>query len=471
MSDSLLSHPQATKSNRVDPPHNLMAGASDDQTAWMALAGHDPSTSHDQLDRQTTELLAYVQQQNDEIDARQAELNAKLAQLDNELRAARLRSGMGTGEELIPSQATPVVTTSSIARDDLPPPTSNEPPNNPSIPKEAPKSPPQPAENSTNPEFEEVDKIVAQLTTPTADSIHETSAAVEKQVAPSSATDSDQLSSQVHVEIPQHRVDAAHTRKAIHDQAIDLPSETLQSATNDEKPVASEAVASEPVASEPTTTKPREDQPSTAPPSSITDMFQPTRLGRVDSGIDIHTMASSLDASELESERRLLAERKNELDRRQTIVQRMQDEAQTIHREALEMRLVTEQLWSEISDKVPPEHVAELLQTLQTQLDEAYRSREKGVEDRRQELQQLKDEIQRKQEDVRDQSRRLQEWLESRHDEIKSYAAEVDAREALLDRREHRMSEEFSKWEATRSAYQSQLQSLLGKLNITGIGE
>jgi DNA repair exonuclease SbcCD ATPase subunit len=184
-----------------------------------------------------------------------------------------------------------------------------------------------------------------------------------------------------------------------------------------------------------------------------------------DLDLELQAMASSLDASELESERRMLAERKNELDRRQATLQRMQSDTQAMHREALEMRLVTEQLWVEISDQAAPEHVQELLNSLRARLDEHYAEQQSGIDNQASELVTLKETIEQKQEELRSQSAQLQQWVEDRHDEIKSYAAEVDAREMLLDRREHRMHEEFSKWEATRNAYQKQLQGILKNLD------
>jgi chromosome segregation ATPase len=211
------------------------------------------------------------------------------------------------------------------------------------------------------------------------------------------------------------------------------------------------------------------------PPRESVDRFPSVltsnNLSRVDSGADIQAMASSLDASEMESERRLLAERKIELDRRKSVLQRMQDETQALHREALEMRLTTEQLWIELSEKAPADHVNELLASLRGRLDEHYTAQQKTIGDRKSELVDLKQLIEAKQEDIREQSSKLQEWVESRHDEIKSFAAEVDAREMLLDHREHRMREEFAKWEAQRGSYQQQLQGLLQKLNLSGIGE
>ncbi len=106
MSESAITNPTSTHSEmtstRIDPAHDLPVNdAASGPTPWLALAGRDSSQTSDQLDRQTNELLADVQRQNQEIDSRQAELNARLAQLDSELRAARLQSTEKTGDDLL----------------------------------------------------------------------------------------------------------------------------------------------------------------------------------------------------------------------------------------------------------------------------------------------------------------------------------------------------------------------------------
>ena len=115
MTDSALTGTRhEVKSTRLDEAHHVgSTGDSASNSSWMAMAGRDPQATTLQLDRQATELMAYVQQQNDEIDSRQAELNARLAQLDNELRTARLRSLRDDGADLL--SARPAVDAQSVS--------------------------------------------------------------------------------------------------------------------------------------------------------------------------------------------------------------------------------------------------------------------------------------------------------------------------------------------------------------------
>lgn len=459
------------KAMRIDPPHDIMLANHEDEpaTPWMAIAGLDPSASSDQLDRQTSELLAYVQQQNDEIDLRQAELNAKLAQLDNELRAARLRATRDAGVELVSSgsasSAMPADSTGEVLE---------------GVPSDGISSDAVPqgemeldGMSATNPvdlepakdisvkngvsatdmsEFEEVTRIVAQF-------------AGDKTTTPSDSDQADDRTSKDAGAINELEAPSLPTKqssKVLPHQSS--PSDTPKETASEDKRFFRIDGAHELGERRRDLDKvPLEDD---VPPNHVPIQDLHSRnIGRSDLDLELQAMATSLDASEMESERRLLAERKIELDRRKSVLHRMQSETQALHREALEMRLVTEQLWIEISEKAPPEHVNELLTSLRARLDQHYVEQQKEIEEQANELVSLKESIEQKQEDLRLQSNQLQQWVETRHDEIKSYAAEVDARELLLDRREHRMREEFSKWEAARATYQQQLQGLLGKLD------
>jgi septal ring factor EnvC (AmiA/AmiB activator) len=56
----------------------------------MAAAGQSAEQSADQLEAQAGQLASYLQERQRDVDGREAQLNARVAQLENELRTARL---------------------------------------------------------------------------------------------------------------------------------------------------------------------------------------------------------------------------------------------------------------------------------------------------------------------------------------------------------------------------------------------
>lgn len=464
MTESVLSN-LASKSNRLDPPHDLLSssaveaavsadGASGQaaENPWMAYAGRDPDYTTQQVDRQASELLSYVQEQNKEIDVRQAELNAKLAQLDNQLRNARLRSIDDSGTDLLsapPKQAaSDAMLDSGLELDQLT-----------TAPKTGGNAAPSDGfavadlgyaqeevttrvshfhsahklTEPSNQEFEEVEQIVAQFT----DSDDTTNdGAIEDLWNHDPDLHFDEHPPQVSEHAAQPTVERqtqANPKSAVVPNEVNTPTGPQQQ------------------------TPPVRDQVDAFP-----SMLAGSHLRRVDT---IHFG----DTDSLESERRLLADRKLELDRQKSVVSRMQEETQALHREALEMRIVTEQLWSQLSNATHPEKLAELIASLRARLDEQYAHEQSTLEQRKDEIVSMQELLTEKQTSLREQSGRMQEWFSSRQEEIKAYANEVDARAMLLDRREHRLQDEFAKWESQRKAYEQQLQGLVQKLKLNGI--
>ena len=434
MSDSAIT-PKSTHSEitstRIDPAHHLPVNdAASDPTPWLALAGRDSSQTTEQLDRQTNELLAYVQRQNQEIDSRQAELNARLAQLDSELRAARLQSTQKTGDDLLA-----VGTTES---NDMP--IMDEVQARETLPEETNTAQVDPQSGSS--ELHEQDQ----------ESLEPSNLDQNARIRPSDFDDVEKVVAEIASVCGQQ----TSTSEYASDNLSDQPTMLNESMTTDAVP----QEVDNPIDWE---------SPVSVPFLRVQGPNQ--EVGRFGSNVDMGGMASSPAATTLESERRLLAERNIELDRRKLVLQRMQDETQSLHREALEMRMVTEQLWAELSEKTPADHLHQLLSTLRTRLDDQYATMNQTLSDRRAELVTCRSRMHEKQQELREQSRKLQEWVESRHDEVKSHAAQLDAREMLLNRREHRLQDEFAKWEAQQRAYKQQLNGLLRKISLAGLSD
>ena len=436
MTESVLPH-ETRKSNRVDPPHDLLTtaeNAAGESNPWMVYAGRDPESMTDQIDRQTSELMSYVKDQNREIDARQAELNAKLAQLDSQLRNARLRQVDDMGADLLANV--------ECRADDQPAVTTEENTKSSTTELEfaelgfaadqvsnmvSQSEDPLAAESPS--EFDEVDRIVAQFTDSELREVSDDEL-WEPELEPPPVMTAE-----------EPRRDGNH----IQDDASQVEAET--SATPTASPVA-------------------DNSPAASKRDAFPDLLAGSHLGRVDSTL---VSDDQLDSDAVAAERRILAERKLDLDRQQSVVNRLQEETQALHREALEMRIVTEQLWAKLSKTTSPAKLKELIGSLRSRLDQHYAREQETLESRKQEISGLQSVLEEKQQSIRQQSTRMQEWFASREQDIRTYANEVDARAALLDRREHRLESEFAKWEAERRSYEEQLQGLAQRIQLSGI--
>lgn len=429
MTESVLSTATKSKASRLDPPHDLLNAANEKSSsngAWLAFAGRDPNVTTQQVDRQASELLSYVQEQNKEIDVRQAELNAKLAQLDNQLRNARLRSHASVGNDLDAKDMTPEPSTdgmldSGIDLESYGKTETSIVSSDQTTPNEIPVPPESVEPYVAKIEYvqQEVDVRVSHFHPPHTEHTFQEFEEVERLVAQFTGADIDS-------------------------EASEEPCEEACEETTEQP--------------ETQVAKPREHV------DAFPKLLAESHLDRID---PTHVLGSS--TTELESERRLLAEKKLEIDRRKAVLGRMQEETQALHREALEMRLVTEQLWGQLSESTPPEQLSDLITSLRARLDTEYSNEQATLEDRKRELLSVQGLLEQKQNALREQSGKMHDWFATRQEEIKTFATEVDAREMLLDRREHRMQDEFAKWEAERQDYERQLKGLVKKLNLGGL--
>ncbi len=153
---------------------------------------------------------------------------------------------------------------------------------------------------------------------------------------------------------------------------------------------------------------------------------------------------------ELDRNRQLLQHRKQELDRRRATVEKMYDETQAMLREALEMRIVTEQLWADLSKTTAPATLTKSVSQLHRRLTEQYEKHHQSLSLRQAQLNELKDQLSKKQQILRCRSKQLKRWTEERYQEIESQTLRLLARKNELAAKEEEMKAEFNRWATTK---------------------
>lgn len=121
-------------------------------------------------------------------------------------------------------------------------------------------------------------------------------------------------------------------------------------------------------------------------------------------------------------------------DQREAALSRMQDEVNQMHREAIEMRLATEQLWAQMSETASPTELTRSLSALRNRLAGHFQLETELVEERKQSLEHLRDEASAKVLELRNQRERLKNWVNEQYEEIERKASQLESRERELHR-------------------------------------
>ncbi len=176
-------------------------------------------------------------------------------------------------------------------------------------------------------------------------------------------------------------------------------------------------------------------------------------------GLDFQAEWEALEKDRMELQQRELA-----VIRRQRDVERLHDESTDLHREALELRLATEQLWEELVDHVPRVDLTRTLAELRARLADHYRMASDSLVHRREELQSIRQELQSQEQRIRQQYREIQIWADRRYDELEARTAELACRERELERREAALQQQALCWQQQGDDYRREIERLTWQL-------
>ena len=171
----------------------------------------------------------------------------------------------------------------------------------------------------------------------------------------------------------------------------------------------------------------------------------------------------SLEA-ELDKQRQTLVQHRNALEKRHVAVEQLYSEVMQMHRESLEMRLCTEQLWADLSGRASQPELTQKLGQLRKGLADHFKLASQSLTQQRSELQDLLSRLAEQQKKTKHQRSEVQRWVERRQKEMEEQAARLVARQQELDSQEaeiHRLREQ---WDAQRREYQEEIRHLMSKL-------
>jgi hypothetical protein len=175
-----------------------------------------------------------------------------------------------------------------------------------------------------------------------------------------------------------------------------------------------------------------------------------------------HDLATEKQAAlaEMEIQRERQVARQDWIERQKAGVEQLRSEVLSLHRQSLEMRLVAEQLWAQITGRLSPAEATHTLAQLRLKLVEQFKLDEESVRARREELVALGERITAQHAELKQLQSGLREWAATRQAEIEQQAAALVGRELALDSEQEQHRRAQHAWQADRRRLEQQLREL-----------
>ena len=152
--------------------------------------------------------------------------------------------------------------------------------------------------------------------------------------------------------------------------------------------------------------------------------------------------------ADLEQKRQAVQRRAEHVDQCRAALEQLRAELGHMHRETLEVRLVTEELWARLSGAAPPAVLIRSIGRIRTQLAEQYRQANAELAERKKELEAIRNQLGAQHEKLAEHKLRFEQWAAGCQEDCHRQASRLVAREQKLHREEIRFHERFDRWSA-----------------------
>lgn len=173
------------------------------------------------------------------------------------------------------------------------------------------------------------------------------------------------------------------------------------------------------------------------------------------------TEQRSREQAEVNGRRQALDRRAADLDRREAALEHVRVELAASQREALELRLATEEVWGQLSGALAPASLSRSIAQTRAQLADQYRQEAVDLSDRKETLEAMSRKLVEQAHKLAEQREELHLWARRRQEEIEQQAKRIVHRERELDRQLSSFEELQANWLQERAGYQRQIQELL----------
>ena len=168
--------------------------------------------------------------------------------------------------------------------------------------------------------------------------------------------------------------------------------------------------------------------------------------------------------AELAEQRQTVQRRAEHVDQCRAALEQLRGELEAVHRDTLEIRLATEELWVQLSGAAPPAALVAALGRIRTKLACQYSQAGAELVERKKELESIRGQLNNQHDKLVEHRLRLERWAAQRQEECEKQAARLIAREEELRREETWLREQSRHWHAERAAFQRELRRLRARV-------
>ena len=161
-----------------------------------------------------------------------------------------------------------------------------------------------------------------------------------------------------------------------------------------------------------------------------------------------------------------LHRREESLAKRAAAIEQVRLEAAQIHHDSLEMRIVLEQLWQQLADRLDAAELARSIAASRAQLADEYQLASQTLLEQRREAEELSRRLHEQQAKLRRQRSEMQEWLARRQHEIHDRETRLSAREQQLAKHDQTVVDLRRQLEQERLAARNRLLDLAHRFAI-----
>jgi hypothetical protein len=164
--------------------------------------------------------------------------------------------------------------------------------------------------------------------------------------------------------------------------------------------------------------------------------------------------------AELEKKRQVLERRAKHADQCRAGLLELRAELQQMHRETLEIRQATEELWIKLSGAAPPGALTHPLGRIRNRLAEQYRLANAELLKQKEELESLRDKLVEQYRNLVEQKEEFERRMDAGRGESQQQASMLIAREQVLLEQQTHFEEESQRWHVARMQYEQEIRLL-----------